>query len=175
MQSSRRIPVTTSKIFQKALGKEEGVTELTESDNEEAEIKSILECLENNDLLSVEHQLHILRNLETKINVVNHLNSDLAQRLVDITSINLIKNSELKEEFEEAAIAILMAVGKHCPGDVVAMLQERFQPKVLPHRSILCAMEKLCQLSGCKWPQQEHGPVPPLHWTAELSRLHHPK
>ncbi|XP_044864849.1 maestro heat-like repeat-containing protein family member 7 isoform X3 [Mauremys mutica] len=147
MQSSRRIPVTTSKIFQKALGKGEGVTELTESDNEEAEIKSILECLENNDLLSVEHQLHILRNLETKINVVNHLNSDLAQRLVDITSINLIKNSELREEFEEAAIAILVSVGKHCPGDVVATLQERFQPKVLPHRSILCAMEKLCQLS----------------------------
>lgn len=55
---------------------------------------------------------------------------------------------ELKEEFEEAAIAILVAIGKHCPGDVVATLQERFQPKVLPHHSVLCAMEKLCQLSG---------------------------
>ncbi|CAM4648320.1 maestro heat-like repeat-containing protein family member 1 [Lepidochelys kempii] len=147
MQSSRRTPVTTSKIFQKALGKGEGVTELTELDNEEVEIKSILECLENNDLLSVEHQLHILRNLERKISVVNHLNSDLAQRLLDITSINLIKNTELKKEFEEAAIAILVAIGKHCPGDVVATLQERFQPKVLPHHSVLCAMEKLCQLS----------------------------
>uniref|UniRef100_K7GEV4 Maestro heat like repeat family member 1 n=1 Tax=Pelodiscus sinensis TaxID=13735 RepID=K7GEV4_PELSI len=55
---------------------------------------------------------------------------------------------ELKEEFEEAAIAIIVAVGKHCPGEVVATLQERFQSKVLPLHQVLCAVEKLCQLSG---------------------------
>ncbi|XP_074844500.1 maestro heat-like repeat family member 5 [Carettochelys insculpta] len=135
------------KMFQKALGRAEVVTDLPEPDNEEVEIRSILEYLEKHDLLSVEHQLHILRNLERKISVVTHLNSDLAQRLIDITSISIIKNTELKEALEEAAIAIIVAVGKHCPGEVMATLQERFQTKVLPHHSVLCAVAKLCQLS----------------------------
>ncbi|XP_075781057.1 maestro heat-like repeat-containing protein family member 1 isoform X3 [Pelodiscus sinensis] len=137
----------TTKMFQKALGKGEVVTELADSDNEEVEIKCILEYLESRDLSSVEHELHILRNLERKISAITHLHSDLAQRLVDITSITVIKDKELKEEFEEAAIAIIVAVGKHCPGEVVATLQERFQSKVLPLHQVLCAVEKLCQLS----------------------------
>lgn len=55
---------------------------------------------------------------------------------------------ELEEELEKAAIGVLVATAKHFPEIVLANLQERIQPKALPHHSILCAMVKLCQLKG---------------------------
>ncbi|KYO23887.1 maestro heat-like repeat-containing protein family member 1 isoform D [Alligator mississippiensis] len=131
---------------QKALGKGEGSPELTELDNEEEEISNTLQCLENKDQLSLEHQFHTWITLERKINAVTHLNNDLAQRLIDITSNNLIQ--ELEEELEKAAIGVLVATAKHFPEIVLANLQERIQPKALPHHSILCAMVKLCQLKA---------------------------
>ncbi|XP_019404146.1 PREDICTED: maestro heat-like repeat-containing protein family member 1 [Crocodylus porosus] len=133
-----------SKMRQKALGKGEGSPELTELDNEEAEISNTLQCLENKDQLSLEHQFHTWITLERKINAATHLKNDLAQRLIDITSNNLIQ--ELEEDLEKAAIRVLVATAKHCPEIVLAKLQERIQPKALPHHSILCAMVKLCQL-----------------------------
>ncbi|XP_054846304.1 maestro heat-like repeat family member 5 [Eublepharis macularius] len=93
--------------------------------------------------ISPRHRLRINEILQAVIRSASSIDYRLANVIIKLASEDMLRTTDLRDLYQDAAGDILVALWNHFPAEVLAKLLEGFQGRLLPYRSILCVLGKL--------------------------------
>ncbi|XP_060135088.1 maestro heat-like repeat family member 5 [Zootoca vivipara] len=93
--------------------------------------------------ISPKHRLRINEILQTVIRSAQSVDYKLAKVIIKLAAEDMLRTTDLRDLYQDAAGDILVALWNHFPAEVLSKLLDGFQGRLLPYRSILCVLGKL--------------------------------